>query len=170
MSEIDERNGEAQDGAIAVVRPYEHFIEYMQRRAEIESANNSFDVASTMMDKIFTATSAEEIWDADEGGLTSGQNIKDVEMRIESFKVLTSNRPDFDNGLGVYIIVDAVRLSDGEKIIFNTGAAGIIAKLRAFEAKGMLPLECVIRGTVAGNGEVLKLRPVPKRVITASTE
>jgi len=168
MSEISTTGNDGENGSVAVQRPYEKFLEYLGHRADVDGANNTFDVAAGMMDKIFNASTAEEIWDADEGGLLAGQNLKDVEQEIKGFKVLRSNRADFDNGMGVYIIVDATRLDTGEDIVWNTGAPGLIAKLRAFEAMNLLPIRGVIRGQLAGNGEVLKLRPIPSRAVAST--
>lgn len=172
MSEIDTTENDAQNGEVIAETPHDQFLRYMHNRAEIDGANNTFDVQSSMMDKILTAQSEEDIWEADEAGLEAGQSLVDVELEVRSMKVLKSNRPDFDNGMGVYIVVNAVRLDTGEEIIFNTGAPGLITKLRAFEALGKFPLQCVIKARTAGNGDVLKLRPIPKRAsqITASAE
>lgn len=154
-------------GTVAL-RPYERFIKYMQDRAETtgNQSDRGFDIAAGQMDKILAAETIEDIWDADEGGMISGQDLVDVEQRVREFVVLRSEREEFDTGLGVYLVVSAVRLADGLAIVWNTGASGLIAKLRALEAKNALPVDCVIKGIQTNSGNtVLKLRPVPKRAV-----
>jgi hypothetical protein len=159
------------DAGTVALRPYERFVQYMQERAEIQNNDErSFNVSAQLMDKILSAETMEDIWEADEGGMVAGRDLIDVEQVVRGYVVMKTTRDDFDNPLGVYVVVDAVRLEDGTEFVWNTGAAGIVAKLRAFEAMDGFPLECVIRGIRTSSGyDVLKLRPVPKRSVPGTT-
>lgn len=156
------------EAGTAVAKPHDQFAEYLARRAENDGATRGYEVASNQMDKLLTAETEQEIWDADEGGTVNGQDMIDVELNIRGFKVAVSS-DEYEATLGVYILIDAVRLDNGEEVIVNTGAPLIITKLRMFEAREMLPVNGVIRGTKARNGTVLKLRPLSARAVTTET-
>jgi len=151
-----------------VARPHDQFGEYLLRRAEEDGATRGYEVAASQMDKMLAAETEQEIWDADEGGTVNGQDMIDVELEIRGFKVATSD-DQYDAALGVYILIDATRLDNGEQVIVNTGAPLIITKLRMFEVREMLPVTGVIRGTKARNGTVLKLRQLPSRAVKSET-
>ncbi len=150
------------------IKPRDRFKDYMQQRAAIDGANLAYDVAAAQVDKILTADGEEAIWEADALDQVAGRDLIDVEQRIFYYTVHKSNRSDFETPWGVFVMVHAARLADGEEVIWNTGAPLIISKLRALEAGGFLPADAVIRGTPSSNGTVLKLRPVPKRAVPAS--
>jgi hypothetical protein len=145
------------------------FRDYMGQRAETEGAQVSYDIAArnvhNLMDVAGKADATEEdIWNADTMEMVSGQDLIDVEQKIVKYTVHPAGS-EYDNPWGIYIVVTAYRLEDGEELTWNTGAIGIISKLRAFEARGMLPIDGVIRGIKASSGTVLKLAPVPKRAV-----
>lgn len=145
--------------------PTDRFKEYMQERAVIDGASLAYDVAANQVDKIMSATTEAEIWDADNLDQIGGRDLVDVEQNIQYYTVHKTARADIDNPWGVFVMVHATRLDTGEDLVWNTGAPLVMSKLRALEAAGMLPADAVIKGFVAGQGTVLKLRPVPKRVI-----
>ena len=144
--------------------PTDRFKEYMQQRAELDGSTLAYDVAANQVDKIMSAEGTE-IWDADNLDQIGGRDLVDIEMTIQSYTVHKSTRADIQTPWGVFIMVHATRLENGEELVFNTGAPLIMSKLRALEAAGMLPCDAVIKSFTAGNGDVLKLRPVPKRVV-----
>lgn len=164
MSDIETR-----DNFTPTIKPHERFLASLKRRAEVEGARLGQDVSQSQMDKILTAETEQEIWDADEGGTFSGQDMEDVELEIQSFTVAPSSE-QYDASLGVYINIKATRLDTGEEVIINTGADKIITKLAVFEAKGMLPILAVIKGIPTPNGKMLKLRPVPRRAVSGSVQ
>jgi hypothetical protein len=165
MSEIDQQG---MTGTIAGPKPHERFLEYVGRRAETEGQTIGAAVSQDQLDRILTAETDEEIWDADEGGTVSGKDCEDVELRIFSF-ILSPSSDEYDAPLGVYALIKAQRLDTGEELTINTGSDKIIAKLRMFESRGSLPIDAVIRGQKTPKGRMLKLRPVPKRAVPAET-
>lgn len=167
-----QKDGQA---AAPAVRPVETFIQYLNRRAEEDSANLTFEVAASQLDQILTAETLEAMWDADDFESTGGRDLVDVEQQVNGFTVhksdkYTSGIPAGD-GKYFFVMVRSQKLADGLEFVWNTGAALLIGKLRWLEAMSLLgtpQAQCVIKGTESGEGTVLKLKPVPKRAATAS--
>lgn len=162
-------NVQEQTGTTIAVKPHQRFIQSLQRQAEDNAATHGREVSVNQIDKILTAETEEEIWNADEGGTLSGQDMIDVEMEIQDYVVLPSG-DEYDATLDVYINITAVRLDTGEEVIVNTGADKIITKLAVFKARGMLPIGAVIKGVPTRKGTMLKLRPLPNRAVRATAE
>lgn len=162
-----EVSAETQTGTAVKVRESTRFVDYLDARAGLDGEGRAFEVASSQLDKILTAETEEEAWDADEFESVAGRDLVDVEQRVLGFTVHKSSG-ELNAPLGVFIQVQSQRLSDGEEFTWNTGAPLIIGKLRWFEAAQKLPVECVIKGTDTAKGTVLKLKPVPKRAVSNS--
>lgn len=71
-----------------------------------------------------------------------GEAYKDVPQRIESVKTRPS---EYGQGLGVYVVVEAVNLSNGEGITWTTGSISIVAQLVRAHCVGALPLFATLR-------------------------
>jgi hypothetical protein len=156
---------DTQAGTAVAVKPHERFIASLVRQAEANALIHGKDVSLSQVDRILSAETAEEIWDADEGGTVSGQDMIDVEIQILDFTPLPS-ADQYDTTLGVYANITAIRMDTGEDVIINTGADKIITKVAKFKSQGMLPIGAVIRGvTTAGGTTMLKLRPLPPRAV-----
>jgi hypothetical protein len=97
-------------------------------------------------------------------------------------------KDDKGNDRKMYLIVSAVRLSDagekshlrlpsvGEVFEANTSARFVVAKIWAFYTRGYInpdtgkTLECVVKEIdLGGDQAVLKLRPMPRRVVRTET-
>lgn len=166
MSADVEQN--AQTGTVEGPRPYERFAASLQRKAAQEKERGHFDLTANQIDAALTAETEEDIWDSDEGGLVALKDLVGAELRIEGYRILPSTDPEMDNGLGVFLIGTAVLLNDvsgtpGEVIQFNTGVATVIAKLEAFQGHGRFPLETLVTSVKAGKGDMVRLRPIPRR-------
>ncbi|SRR6266496_559036 len=164
-------NGET-SATVETVTRLNKLADYLQTRAHSDSEEES--VGSGMegiAEKVLAATTLEELWDADEGGMPDGRDMADVEQRIIEFEVRTSNDPDKAKAMlgGTFLVVRSAKLEDGEEVIWNTSAPLLVTKIIQAERLDKLPLDCVIRATDLGGGKaVLKLRPVPKRATAAS--
>lgn len=160
-------------GTAIATRPHEQFRAYLQRRAEDSDGVRGYEIAQQQMDKILTAESDQDVWDADEGGTIAGNDFCDVEFRIHGFDIATSD-DEFESVLNVYALIRGTLLQEwngepvGAEVLVNTGAPLIVTKLRMLELREMLPADVVIRGTKAKKGTVLKLRPVPKRAASGT--
>lgn len=127
---------------------------------------------------ILNADDEETMWDSASSGPPGGRDLVDVEMAITDFKVRLSKNNEIDSpfmseaGESMYLLVTAVRLADGQEIVWNTSAPDLVMRLFWARDHGKLPghWECVIRGTNIGAGQVvLKLRPLPRRRIVDGT-
>lgn len=63
-------------------------------------------------------------------------------LMIESAERSSS---DFSDGLGVFLIVHAVKVDTGEEIVFTTGSISIVAQIARAYALDALPLSCMIK-------------------------
>jgi len=161
-SEVVTRTG---PGAL---RPYEKFVKSLQMQAETGNTERGFEVSAQMMDRVLTAGTEAEMWDADEGGLLAGRDLDDVWQQIKGYTVVKSTREDIEGGFGVYAVIDAVNLHTGEAFTWETGATGILSKLAWLRANDKFPVRCMVKAVNVGGGRaVLKLRPLP--VIAAPT-
>lgn len=163
-----EKNGDARE-----LRPVEKFVDFLNRRVETDA--DDFETAAAQLDRILSAQTLEDMWHADDFESTGGRDLVDVEMRILSFRVRKSDR--FTSGIPAgdgkrfYFLVTSARLDNGEEFVWNTGAPLILGKLRWLEAAGLLgkpESEAVIKGTDVADGQVLKLRNVPRRAVASS--
>jgi hypothetical protein len=71
-----------------------------------------------------------------------GEAYKDVPQRILGAKIRPS---DFGQGLGVYVVVDAVDMRNGESITWTTGSVSIVAQLVRAHCVGAFPLLATLR-------------------------
>jgi hypothetical protein len=146
---------------------------YLQTRAHSDSAEESIGGGMQQIaENVLAASTPEELWDADEGGMPDGRDMADVEQRIIEFEVKKSTDPEKTKEMlgGTFLIVRCARLDNGEEVIWNTSAPLLVTKIIQAERMSMLPLDAVIRATDLGGGKaVLKLRPVPKRTVTGAT-
>jgi hypothetical protein len=156
-------------GTAVEPRPVETLIEYLTRRAEVESDSRAYEVAASQLERILSAETEEEFWDATTYVSTGGRDLEDVEQQVLSFSVHRGS-DQYQSPLQHFIMVNAARLDTGEQFVWNTGSPLIIGQLRWLESKGKLPKEVVIKGTPTPNGTVLKLRPVPKRATPGQSE
>jgi hypothetical protein len=151
------------------LRPTEKLVDYLVRRAQEDAGTRNYEIAATQLDRILSAGSAEQMWNADDFDSIGGRDLVDVEQRINSFTVHEGSE-QYASPLGHWIMVQAQRLDNGQEITWNTGAPLLIGKLRWLEAAELLgtaDAECVIRSTPTPNGSVLKLKQVPQRAVKA---
>jgi hypothetical protein len=159
------------------LRPVEKFIDFLNRRITEDKERGNWGLSSEQLDAILSAPDEATMWSADDMDSLGGRNLIDVEQQINGIVYRESDK--FDSGIPLgsgkyaYVIVEAHRLADLKPITWNTGAVLLIGKLRWLEAAEMLGSEqahVVIRGTEAGAGTVLKLKPVPARAFKIASE
>lgn len=165
------------DGKVIARTPFGDLLNEMAMRADIDAQDSSIN--ETTLNKVLTAETPEEFWDADEKSVVNAQDMIGKEMLVRTFHVRRGKADDpskpmenvyrDSSGVGLYLDVDCVLLENGEEIVFNTSAKFLVAKFIQAERLGMFPLECVIQGIDLGGGQtVLKLRPVPKRAVQST--
>lgn len=175
------------EGAIQTPTPFSRLIRQLSLEAEIDSADSKGN-ASTIatIDRIMSAESDEDVWNAGDLANIGGRNLVDVEMQVTDFLVKYGNRDDvesvfMDNGRKFFLLVTStiigVPASDaqefnrppliiGDEIVWNTSAPDVVPKLVSFRDRNKFPLDCVIRALDLGGGKhYLRLKPVPKRAV-----
>jgi hypothetical protein len=167
--------------AVVATRPAERFQQYALARALDTSGNRGTEVMASQMDRILDAAERDnvtekEIWDADAGGTVQARDVPGLEVEIHDLSFVASNRDDIENNKGYYASMSATVLGGpevtltragleiGVDIVLQTGADLIITKVRAFQAREMLPVKAVVTATRTSSGnDVLRIRPLPKR-------
>lgn len=76
-----------------------------------------------------------------------------VEIVIESAEVGES---DFEDGLGVFLLVKAIRTDTGEAIRFTTGARSVVATIAWAWANNKLPMAAVVTQTALKDNKTAK--------------
>lgn len=170
----------AREGTVSKTTPAQAFRSYMAERAVRESATDSTDVAANQIDRIFSAETEADIWDADQGGTVQARDVIGIVVEIRSMRMQESERfegspyyANFDVTClgGPKEVLARASLSVGASFVLQTGAELIIAKVRAFESRNMLPVRAIIAGTRTSSGfDVLKLAQVPAGTISYPTE
>lgn len=167
--------------SVSEVRPFDRFVTQLGFEAEIDSNSEEASSGTTAatVERILSAETEEEIWNAGDLVNVGGRDLADVEITINSFTVrwsqgnttpsgeeIQSKFVDPNTGRGMYFLIAATRMETGEDVIFNTSAPDIVPKLIRFRDMGKLPLDCVIRARELGGGrKYLLLKPVPKRAV-----
>lgn len=143
---------------------------------EASSDESSFEspmIASTL--KILEAENETEMWEADELLQTGGRDLTDVEQSILEYAVKFSANSAIRSvfrdtqGRGMYLLVRSARLDTGDEFVWNTSAPLLVGKILWLADHEKLPANVVIRGTDAGAGTVLKLKPIPRRTVRSDT-
>lgn len=168
-------------GTIVAKRPAERFRQYAVARALDTSVNRGADVMDSQVDRILAQAERDDvtekdIWDADAGGTVQARDVPGLEVQISDLSFVASSRDDIENNKGYYASMGATVLGGPEDVltkagleigtdfVLQTGADLIIAKVRAFQAREMLPVNAVITATRTSSGnDVLRIRPLPKR-------
>lgn len=175
MTEVDT----AASGEVQQVRPYQRFAEHLQREAAQNDAVNGFEISANQIDKIMTAETEKDIWDADEGGMYALKDLTGCDIEITNIKILPSKDDDKKNNLGVWALLNVTLLSEcekygldpGEEIMVNTGVESVIAKLLRFRAEDMFPVRARVKGVpTSGSKEMVRLRPIPGTSVPSSAE
>lgn len=153
------------------------FRDWIRNEAEGNRGNRAVNVALSQLDRVLTATTFDEIMDADMEGTYGTQDLVDLEIEVHAGSVEYVPSDDkYEAGtLGVYVQFRATALMDfparniksGSEILISSGAPLIVGKLRTLEANGFLPCPVKIIGVDAPSGTVLKLGKVPARASRA---
>lgn len=154
-------------GQVSQVSPFTRFVETIRGEAELtETFDNGSEIMADVINRVLMAETLEDAFAAQDAGLQNGKDYIDVEITINDFTVRTSDsKYRKDGDLGVYVRVDAVRLENGETVQFFTGAPNVVVMLWQARKLDKLPLDCIIKSKETANGELLTLKPLPKRVI-----
>jgi hypothetical protein len=165
-----------------VAKRTEAFHTRMLQRAQM-TTDRGAEVMASQGEKILSATTVDEIWDADTGGTIQGRDVPETMWRIHSFEPVTSNRTDLDNARGYYASMDATYLGGprdvatanglviGQQYALQTGADLVLYKLAMFEAADAFPIDVMIHEikTASGNTLLRLVRP-PDMAVAGEAE
>lgn len=153
-------------GQVTQLSPFERFKQQIQGEAELTKEFASDNIAADVIGRILEAETLDDAFKAQESGLQNGKDFVDVELIVNDFEVRPSDSKYSEHSaLGVYVKVIGARLDNGETVQFFTGAPNVVALLWKARYSDALPLDCVIKSKETANGELLTLRPLPKRVV-----
>lgn len=155
------------EGQVSRQTPFEKFVSAIRLEAEMaDQIDEGTNIAADVVSRILEAESLDEAFAAQDAGLKNGKDFVDVEIVVQDFLVRTSEtKYNKEGSLGVYVRVSGARLDNGESFQFFTGAPNVVALLWKARNDNHLPLECRIQSKETANGELLTLRPLPKRVV-----
>lgn len=97
------------------------------------------EVQARILNNILTATSPEELMRA--GEALPASELYGVPLRVTGIRAAESS---FADGPDLYLHVDAVIMSNGDRVTFSCGARDITAKLIMADWKGWLPLNVIM--------------------------
>lgn len=153
-------------GQVSRLSPFELFKQQIQGEAELTKDFASDNIAADVIGRILESETLDDAFNAQDSGLQNGKDFVDVEIIVNDFEVRPSDSKYSEHSaLGVYIKVIGARMDNGETIQFFTGAPNVVALLWKARYTDSLPLDCVIKSKETANGELLTLRPLPKRVV-----
>lgn len=133
-----------------------------------DSRRDAADVSAGITSAMLMAETLEEALEAQDSGLPSSKTLVGKELSITDFVVCESGG-QFDNGLGHYFLIEATLLETGEQILFSSGAPNIMTIVWKVRQANRFPYECKIEGSPTKNGELLRLKPLPKRAVRVIT-
>lgn len=159
-------------GKVVTQTPFDKFRDNLQARAKetARDKNRGSEIVKGQAEKILTAQTIDDVWDADEGGTISGKAFVDVPCQILGYELAESS-DEYESDLDVYVNMRVVVLetangySPGDEVTVNVGGTLIVTKLEQFRAMDAFPLDAVIKAY----GRVLKLRRVGARAIPGTT-
>jgi hypothetical protein len=162
------------NGEVASSDLVDRFHAYMLDRAKTAD-NRSGEIMRDQTERILSATTEDEIWDADTGGTVQCRDVPGLMVEIRGFEPVVSNRTDIENSSGYYLSMDATvlggpdeilsrnGLSVGQDIALQTGAWLLMSKVKAMEAGGYLPMRTLIKSYTTQSGNtVLKFARMPR--------
>jgi len=165
----DESAGQAVDAVVTTSGAVERMAKFGQHlagRAELDrSEANGVEISAGIAEKILSAKSLDDVFEASESSLVGGRDLIDVEQRILGFDIRTSDDPEKQNPLtgNTYLVVHAVRLSNGEPFDWNTSATSLVTMLYKFEQLEAFPIDVVIKQK--GQSNALTLKRVATRAV-----
>lgn len=180
-----------ENGVVSAAKPFQKMLRAMANDATIDQGEYNGDELNAILE----ATSEEELFESDNRPPLNFQHLAGCEIAILDVHVKYSRGGNDEiqtpfvspDGKQMYLLVNAVRLSTasdkgnliklpdvGEEFQANTSARYLVAKIWRAYTLGLIDpdkgkqWECAVEETdLGGNQAVLKLRPIPKRSVSA---
>ena len=148
--------------------PFKQLVGELQSVAELDTAaTDSFEFAAAAVNRIASATTIDELFDAAE---KSGEGLPSMgdgnwrhlgdPINVLDIRFRKSDEKYREHGLGTMAIVDYAT-DEGEAFTIGVGAPNIVSALRRFQTLGAMgegkSLRLRVRSKSTGNGEMLYL-------------
>lgn len=159
---------ETEGRVIDETKPFGKWLASLRAEAEITAQYmDANEITEEVVTRMLQAETLEEAIGYQDSGLTSGQDIADMEHTVLSFDVVRSTKAQ---GIGFYLRVAAVALEEsngykiGEEFTYAVGAANPVCLLCIARRNSQLPLNIVYREKATSDDKALLImRLVPKR-------
>lgn len=148
--------------------PFRQLVSELETVAQLDTAaTDSFEFAAAAVNRIASATTIDELFDAAE---KSGEGLPSMgdgnwrhlgdPINVQDIRFRKSDEKYREHGLGTMAIVDYTT-DDGEGFVIGVGAPNIVSALRRFQTLGAFgegkSLRLRVRSKSTGNGEMLYL-------------
>ena len=146
----------AKEPANVEKRPYELMQQDLDTIATLDTTD-SFEIASTVIDAIASATTPEEIFAANESGPADMADYLNSPLGITDVRFMRSAEKFRAGTLGYYAVVDALTPS-GEKVLLSVGAPNVVSSIRQLQKIGMFesdqPFWITVKSRETANGNL----------------
>lgn len=98
------------------------------------------DGALGIVAQIMNASSVEDLdsaWDTVEA-----EELLGVKQIITNARYAMS---DYEDGLGIFLVIDAINVATGEAFIWTTGSVSVVAQIVKAHHAGWFPLACILQ-------------------------
>lgn len=140
------------------IAPNSEALEQIMGTGEL-SPDDSGDATRAIVERILRAQNTEDVFA--EVTTVATKDFVGQPMEVLGVKL---NEGELDGNRTVYMLIDAVVIATGERIILNSGAPNIVAKLWRLRELKQLPIKVQVK-EVAGRGggmnAVLSLEHLP---------
>jgi len=153
----------------------EAFKKKVMNRAILEREYIAERMQEAQLGDMFAAGTEEEMFAALQlGGMTALKDLDNgTEIEITGFHYVEGTDDEYKNSLGVFVVIDAVRLSDGGDLLLDTGVERVIAYLDAIETGRFgysFPVRVRVAKTRTRKGrDMVSFEKIPERVSKGET-
>lgn len=139
-------------------RPYMKLMSELATVAELDSTSgdkSGFEIAAEVVDNIMTAESIDDVFAVNASGPADISDYTGMPISIFNPRFRKSDEKYRKNGLGVFVIFDAMT-DAGEAVTISTGAVNVVASIRKIQTLGgateTAPTRLRINAREVGNG------------------
>jgi hypothetical protein len=145
--------------------PFRQLVSELETVAQLDTAaTDSFEFAAAAVNRIASATTIDELFDAAE---KSGEGLQSMgkdwrhlgdKIGVYDLRFRKSDEKYREHGLGTMAVVEYLT-TEGESFIVGVGAPNVVSSLRRFQTLGAFsegkPFWLRVRSKSTGNGEML---------------
>jgi len=174
VEETDKTN----DGELVQEKDYpalRHMMQILTMEAESAPDDNADEFVMSLMEKILSATTPEEIFAAQDSGMRSGQDFAGRPFYLAAQDISIRRSSIQEGGLPFYAMVKVTEIATGEEHVLNCGGKTFMSTLHGlrqidyFNVTDEFPFgrSMTIIATPSPKGAYLSLKPF--RMVAASS-